>query len=131
MRMRVPASEISLRALGSVHRLSPVLSGVLTTAGVHSLCSLSWKETVPLVKARRPTRPGGSLCAWARLDQAMVAPTNPATECDGATTKEFAHPSLPLALPATDWNARLPFRFRPGDFSQGEKRWASQIAISC
>src|ERR1700730_18314555 len=69
MRMRVPASEISLRALGSVHRLSPVLSGVLTTAGAHSLCSLSWKETVPLGKARRPTRPRGSLCAWAARDQ--------------------------------------------------------------
>ena len=80
MRMRVPASEISLRALGSVHRLSPVLSGVLTTAGVHSLCWSSWKETVPLVKARRPTRPGGSLCAWAAPDQMMAAPTIPATK---------------------------------------------------
>ena len=77
MRMRVPASEISLRALGSVQRPSPVVSGVLMTAGVQPLCSSSWKETVPSVKARRPTRAGGSPCAMA-LDQTIAAPTTPA-----------------------------------------------------
>jgi hypothetical protein len=74
--MRVPASEISLRALGSVQMPSPVVSGVLMTAGVQPLCSSSWKETVPLVKARRPTRPGGSPCAMA-LDHITAAPTMP------------------------------------------------------
>ena len=48
MRMRVPASETSLRALGSVQSASPVVSGVLTTAFVQPLCSSSWKETVPV-----------------------------------------------------------------------------------
>ena len=76
MRMRVPASEISLRALGSVQMPSPVVSGVLMTAGVQPLCSSSWKETVPSVKARRATRAGGSPCAMA-LDQTTSAPAIP------------------------------------------------------
>ena len=46
-RTRVPAIEISPRALGSVQIASPVVSGVLTTAGVQSLRSSSWKDTVP------------------------------------------------------------------------------------
>ena len=73
MRMRVPASEISLRALGSVQMPSPVVSGVLMTAGVQPLCSSSWKETVPSVKARRPTRAGGSPCAMALVQTNATA----------------------------------------------------------
>jgi hypothetical protein len=49
MRTRVPATEISLRALGSVQIESPDVSGVLTMAGLQPVCSSSWKETVPSV----------------------------------------------------------------------------------
>ena len=105
MRMRVPASEISLRALGSVHRLSPVLSGLLTTAGVHWLCSLSCKETVPSVKARRPTRPGGSL--W----------------CQAKVGRKIRH----KGDGTTEWDAGLPSRFQPGDLGKGEKKKPSKM----
>jgi hypothetical protein len=74
--LRRVVSEIPLRALGSVQMPSPVVSGVLMTAGVQALCASSWKETVPLVKARRPTRAGGSPCAMA-VDHITAAPTMP------------------------------------------------------
>ena len=63
MRTRVPATETSPRALGSVQIESPEVSGVLTTAGLQPACWSSWKETVPSVKARRPASEGGSLRA--------------------------------------------------------------------
>src|SRR5262249_56592904 len=57
---RGTAVDSSVRALGRVHTASPEVSGVWVTDGAQSVWSLSWKDTVPCTKARRPTRAGGS-----------------------------------------------------------------------
>ena len=94
MRTRVPATETSLRALGSVQIASPVVSGVLTTAGLQPLCSSSWKETVPSMKARRPDAARRVILASAPAgagDTRGRASDTGQNAYHGRASKHFAH----------------------------------------
>ena len=59
--MRLPENSNSTPDLGSVQKELPEATGKFIAAGVHCESPRVWYDTVPVTRAKRPTRVGGSI----------------------------------------------------------------------
>ena len=93
--IRLDDNSSSARAFGSVQNALPEAMGKLADAGTHCVSPAVWYDTVPVARANRPTRVGGSGWAGSTAELSGCPESGPC--CAAAGSRVALPPSSKIA----------------------------------